>query len=106
MPTLETGSVSFSSNYRIPYYIANKSSRCVAHSLKCYLPKSFHPTTVYYASAAINAVSILGHIVFGVKEVDPAIATIPSNSEHALGKATATIAWDMVNGLLAASSKR
>lgn len=67
---------------------------------------SFIPTTLYYASAAINAVSIPGHVVFGIKEVDPAIATIPSNSEHALGKSTATTAWDMVNGLLAASSKR
>lgn len=67
---------------------------------------SFIPTTLYYASAAINAVSIPGHIAFGIQEVDPAIATIPSNSEHALGKATATTAWDMVNGLLAASGKR
>lgn len=66
---------------------------------------SFIPTALYYASAAINAVSIPGHILFGIKEVDPAIASIPHNEEHALGKATATTAWDMVNALLAASSK-
>lgn len=64
---------------------------------------SFIPTTLYYASAAINAISIPGHIVFGIKEIDPAVAMIPSNANHALGKATATTAWDMVNGLLAAS---
>lgn len=64
---------------------------------------SFTPTTLYYASAAINAVSIPGHILFGIKEVDPAIASIPDNEEHVLGKATATTAWDMVNALLAAS---
>jgi hypothetical protein len=66
---------------------------------------SFIPTTLYYASAAINAVSIPGHILFGIREVDPAIASIPSNEKHALGKATATTAWDMVNALLAASGK-
>ncbi|GFF32560.1 hypothetical protein IFM61606_10829 [Aspergillus udagawae] len=65
---------------------------------------SFIPTTLYYASAAINAVSIPGHILFGIREVDPAIASIPSNEKHALGKATATTAWDMVNALLAASA--
>jgi hypothetical protein len=66
---------------------------------------SFIPTALYYASAAINAVSIPGHILFGIKEVDPAIASIPHNEEYALGKATATTAWDMVNALLAASGK-
>lgn len=66
---------------------------------------SFIPNTLYYASAAIHAISIPGHIMFGIKEVDPAIAAIPSKSEHALGKATATTAWDMVNALLAASGK-
>lgn len=64
---------------------------------------SFIPTTLYYASAAINAISIPGHIMFGIKEVDPAVATISPDREHALGKATATTAWDMVNALLAAS---
>lgn len=66
---------------------------------------SFIPNTLYYASAAIHAISIPGHIMFGINEVDPAIAAIPSKSEHALGKATATTAWDMVNVLLAASGK-
>lgn len=64
---------------------------------------SFIPNTLYYASAAIHAISIPGHIMFGINEVDPAIAAIPSDSKHALGKATATTAWDMVNALLAAS---
>lgn len=66
---------------------------------------SFIPNTLYYASAAIHAISIPGHIIFGINEVDPAIAAIPSDSEHALGKATATTAWDMVNALLAASGR-
>ncbi|KAJ5110843.1 hypothetical protein N7532_001378 [Penicillium argentinense] len=65
---------------------------------------SFIPNTLYYASAAIHAISIPGHIMFGINEVDPAIAAIPSDSKHALGKATATTAWDMVNVLLAASA--
>ncbi|KAH2906836.1 hypothetical protein LV164_006392 [Aspergillus fumigatus] len=65
---------------------------------------SFIPTTLYYASAAIHAVSIPGHVLFGIREVDPAIATIPPSEKHALGKATATTAWDMVNALLAASA--
>ncbi|KAJ5360188.1 hypothetical protein N7517_009379 [Penicillium concentricum] len=65
---------------------------------------SFIPTTLYYASAAINAISIPGHIMFGIKEVDPAVAKISSDAKHALGKATATTAWDMVNGLLAVSA--
>lgn len=73
--------------------------------LPIFADMSFIPTTLYYASAAINAVSIPGHILFGIKEVDPAIASIPPNEKHALGKATATTAWDMVNALLAASSK-
>ncbi|PKX90042.1 uncharacterized protein P174DRAFT_377507, partial [Aspergillus novofumigatus IBT 16806] len=51
-----------------------------------------------------TAISIPGHIMFGIKEVDPAIAAIPSDEKHALGKATATTAWDMVNALLAASA--
>lgn len=66
---------------------------------------SFIPTTLYYAAAAIHTVSIPGHIMFGINEVDPAIAQIPADQEHAVGKATATTAWDMVNGLLAASGK-
>lgn len=64
---------------------------------------SFIPTTLYYASAAIHAVSIPGHIVFGIKHVDPAVSRIPSDPELAIGKATATTAWDMVNALLGAS---
>jgi hypothetical protein len=66
---------------------------------------SFIPTTMYYASAAINAISIPGHFFFGINEVDPAIAAIPSDEKYALGKATATTAWDMVNALLAASGE-
>ncbi|GAD94322.1 hypothetical protein AFUA_8G02190 [Paecilomyces variotii No. 5] len=65
---------------------------------------SLTPSTLYYASAAINAISIPGHIMFGIKEVDPAIATIPSEGKNALGKATATTAWDMVNALFAVSA--
>ncbi|KAL4746830.1 hypothetical protein BDW68DRAFT_195232 [Aspergillus falconensis] len=65
---------------------------------------TFFPTTLYYASAAINVISIPGHILFGIDQVDPAVASIPSNKELALGKATATTAWDMVNALLAASA--
>lgn len=66
---------------------------------------TFFPTTLYYASAAINAISIPGHILFGIGQVDPAVASIPSHEELALGKATVTTAWDMVNALLAASGK-
>jgi hypothetical protein len=66
---------------------------------------SFIPTTMYYASAAINAISIPRHIMFGINQVDPAIAMIPSDEKHTLGKATATTAWDMVNALLAASGE-
>ncbi|GAQ44564.1 hypothetical protein AtubIFM56815_004769 [Aspergillus tubingensis] len=64
---------------------------------------SLIPTTLYYAAAVINAISIPGHISFGINEVDPAIAKIPEDRKHALGKATVTTAWDMVNALLAAS---
>lgn len=63
---------------------------------------SFFPSTLYYASAAINAISIPGHIMFGIKHVDKAVDSIPPSPEHALGKATATTAWDMVNSMLAA----
>lgn len=62
---------------------------------------SFIPTTLYFASAAINAVSIPGHILFGINEVNPAITSIPPDEKYALGRATATTAWDMVNALLA-----
>ncbi|RJE25257.1 hypothetical protein PHISCL_02407 [Aspergillus sclerotialis] len=65
---------------------------------------AFFSTTLYYASAAINAISVPGHVLFGINQVDPAVASIPSDEELALGKATATTAWDMVNTLLAASA--
>ncbi|OJI83199.1 hypothetical protein ASPTUDRAFT_67223 [Aspergillus tubingensis CBS 134.48] len=40
---------------------------------------SLIPTTLYYAAAVINAISIPGHISFGINEVDPAIAEIPED---------------------------
>lgn len=66
---------------------------------------SLLPTTLYYASAAIHAVSVPGHILFGLNTVEPAVASIPSDDKHAIGKATATTGWDMVNALLTASGK-
>ncbi|KAH8743157.1 hypothetical protein F5883DRAFT_570078 [Diaporthe sp. PMI_573] len=62
---------------------------------------AFSSSTLYYTAAALNIISIPGHYFFGIQHVDPAIAEIPISSELALGKATATTAWDMVNGMLA-----
>lgn len=62
---------------------------------------AFLSSTLYYAAAVLNIISITGHYFFGIEHVDPAIAQIPISPELALGKATATTAWDMVNGMLA-----
>ena len=66
---------------------------------------TFSPSILYYTASALNAISIPGHIQFGVQAVDPAIALVPNTAQHALGKATATTAWDMVNGMLATLGK-
>ncbi|KAH7042275.1 hypothetical protein B0J12DRAFT_674552 [Macrophomina phaseolina] len=58
-------------------------------------------SSLYYLASAINAVSIPGHAIFGLQHVNPAIRSIPPAPELALGKATATTAWDMVNAMLA-----
>ncbi|RYO91181.1 hypothetical protein DL766_001212 [Monosporascus sp. MC13-8B] len=59
------------------------------------------PSALYYTAAAIHAISIPGHIAFGHQHVDKAVDKIPASKELALGKATATTAWDMVNGMFA-----
>jgi hypothetical protein len=65
----------------------------------------FFPSTLYYASGALNEISIPGHISFGIQHVDRAVDEIPHSQGLALGKATATTAWDMVNGMLTALGK-
>lgn len=62
----------------------------------------FTPSTLYYVSSLLNAVSIPGRILFGIQYVDPAVDRISPTPELALGKATAKTAWDMVNGMLTA----
>ncbi|KAF4313833.1 hypothetical protein GTA08_BOTSDO00134 [Botryosphaeria dothidea] len=65
---------------------------------------SFVPSTLYYLSSAINAVSIPGHIAAGRRSLKPALQRIPSTPDVALGRISATVAWDMVNALLATSA--
>ncbi|RYP42091.1 hypothetical protein DL767_000456 [Monosporascus sp. MG133] len=63
------------------------------------------PSAIYYTVAAIYAISIPGHITFGYQHVDKAVDKIPTSKELALGKATATTAWDMVNSMFATFGK-
>lgn len=67
---------------------------------------SFVPSTLYYLSSAINAVSIPGHIAAGRRNLNPALQRLPSTPDVALGRISATVAWDMINALLATSGKR
>ncbi|RYP91224.1 hypothetical protein DL770_002701 [Monosporascus sp. CRB-9-2] len=63
------------------------------------------PSAIYYTAAAIHAISIPGHISFGHQHVDKAVDRIPPSKELALGKATATTAWDMANSMFATLGK-
>ena len=63
------------------------------------------PSILYYTSAALTAISVPGHIQFGLKALDPAIDQIPNTTQNDVGKASATAAWDMMNSMLATLGK-
>ncbi|KAK2786168.1 hypothetical protein FQN51_003644 [Onygenales sp. PD_10] len=58
------------------------------------------PSTLYYASAFLCAITIPKHILVGYKHVYKSVAKIPPSPEYALGKALAPTTWDFGVGIL------
>lgn len=58
------------------------------------------PATLYKIAAALNLISIPGHIKFGLDLAHPAIATTSTSPEHKIGKRGAQTVWNYVNASL------
>ncbi|PGG99300.1 hypothetical protein AJ79_08567 [Helicocarpus griseus UAMH5409] len=63
------------------------------------------PSTLYYASSFLCAVTIPKHILVEFKHVYKTIAQIPSSPEYACGKPVAPTGWNFGVGILAFSSR-
>ncbi|KAH3979757.1 hypothetical protein HBI24_000590 [Parastagonospora nodorum] len=61
---------------------------------------SFTPSTLYYASAAINLLTIPKHFLVGQQHVSKAIDAIPSTPQHVRGKSIAFTTWEYAMGAL------
>jgi len=60
----------------------------------------FSAANLFKAAALLNAISIPGHTMMGYDHVHPAIGSIPSGSQTAIGKRGAQSAWNYVNASL------
>jgi len=61
---------------------------------------TFTPSTLYYASALINLLTIPKHFLVGQQHVSKAVDAIPSTPEHARGKSIAFTTWEYAMGAL------
>jgi hypothetical protein len=61
---------------------------------------TFTPSTLYYASALINLLTIPKHFLVGQQHVCPAVDAIPSTPDLARGKSVAFTTWEYAMGAL------
>jgi hypothetical protein len=66
---------------------------------------SFTPSTLYYASAVINLLTIPKHFLVGRAHVSPAVTAIPSTPQYARGKSIAFTTWEYAMGALFVSGE-
>lgn len=65
----------------------------------------FLPSTFYYTAAALNALTIPKHILVGIKNVGPAVDTIPPKPELARTKSILVPTWESCNMFLVGSGE-
>lgn len=51
-------------------------------------------TALFTLSAAMHAVSIPGHLFFGIKHLDPVLENLDDSYAHRLARACASGGWD------------
>jgi hypothetical protein len=60
----------------------------------------FAPSTLYYAAAAIDLLTIPKHFLVGRQHVSKAVEAIPTTPQHARGKSVAFTTWEYAMGAL------
>ncbi|KAH6690613.1 hypothetical protein F5X68DRAFT_203356 [Plectosphaerella plurivora] len=57
----------------------------------------FAGKTLFLASAFLNALSVPGHIKYGIEHLNPALRTIKHLPDHVAGHESAIVGWDYMN---------
>lgn len=55
---------------------------------------------LFKAAAVLNAISVPGHIKYGIEHVNPAIDALAANPSLKIGEQSAVVAWDYMNGTI------
>jgi hypothetical protein len=61
-------------------------------------------TVLFRVSSILNALSVIGHVRFGLIQVYPALALVPPQ-KYRLGAVSARVSYDFINATLVTSCK-